>query len=204
MQFFREHHARQACIDISGRNQISEIALWLDQGDRLATRWPLLAFAGLIEHVPQLLRKFAVAATRFVRGSLHGNSIELFVVAIEMALEQRDEMRGCRHTPIAILTVPNDFIINTRAVSLRQRRETSGKSIAPQKTPGRFIVVPRIKQSLAPRDPSSPALPAAGIFRDRVSVAASKGRKVACSLRPLSPLRRSEADSRECPNCGHK
>jgi len=65
-----------------------------------------------------------VTAPGLICSSLHGDCVELFVVAIEMASEKGDEVRGRGHNHAPIPISPTDLIVTTRAVSFRQRRET--------------------------------------------------------------------------------
>ena len=96
--------------------RFAQIAPGLHERHGLTARRGLLAGTRFVNQIAQLLRELAMAATRFIRGRLHGNCVKLLVVAFEMALKKGDKM-GCRgHGYITIPAVPTDFMTNIRAV----------------------------------------------------------------------------------------
>ena len=131
-QLMREHHARETRIDIFGCDQVRQLAARLHQGDSPPPPLRLAAGTGIIDHLAQLLRDLAVAETRFVGGRLHGDRQELLFIAIDVTLQQRDEVGGLCHRLPPVLSF---FMHSSRAVCCGNARKTRYDRLPPSREP---------------------------------------------------------------------
>ena len=91
----RQDHAGERDLGVGALDQAPELAAWTGERDRrLATRRPTgpLLVAGFLDEALQLVRVLRPPLTGFLRRDLERDRQKLFLVALDVRIEESDQM----------------------------------------------------------------------------------------------------------------